>query len=99
MKWKEKYATKNVIKIQRYYNTGNGFTVGGIPSELFKPTKEATRKEFKRKINHVEKLFAIVPDSIRISQGRSDSIYINKYKIRYLKKNHLKTNAMIFKND
>ena len=96
-KWKEKYAGKNRQKIQERYITGNSYITGGIPSETFKPTKEEGRKEFKRKMKHVEKLFAIVPDSVVTNFTRTDSIYTNKYKIRFLKKNHLKTRNMIFK--
>ena len=97
MKWKENYAQKNVQKIQERYIKGSEFQTGGLPSEVFKPTKELSRKEFKRKIRQVEKLFVIVPDSIVITSAGVDSIYINRYKIRYLKKNRLKTDGMIFK--
>ena len=97
MKWKEDYAQKSIQKIQERYIKGSEFQTGGLPSEVFKPSKELSRKEFKRKIRHVEKLFVIVPDSIVVTSAGVDSIYINRHKIRYLKKNRLKTDGMILK--
>jgi hypothetical protein len=98
-KWKTTYMNKHGEILQKKYSAKNEFETTIVSGQFVaKPYKNVTRKDVKKNMQGLEKIFALLPDSISSTGKIIDSFYINKNKIAYIKKSKLQTNNIHFIN-
>lgn len=98
-KWKNRYISH---RLSRYYEgfeiSGNSiqFQTTGREKLTNKPFERMTRRDIKDDIKIMEKIFALIPDSVSTSNYTVDSFYFNKNKIAFIKRNELQSALMHF---
>lgn len=84
-KWQHKYINKHIHKLEKKYAVTNEYAFT-IPSSLFvnKLNSEISRKEVKHNVAAMERLFALIPDSIFVTPNKIDIFYNDQNKIAYI---------------
>ncbi len=97
-KWKIQYTETNAAKLKEKYAMSDEISVTLWGSEFsHKPFKDKRRRDVKKDLKALEKIFASTPDSIKInSENDIDSFYYNKNKILYIKTHALQTENIHF---
>ena len=60
-----------------------------------KTLRSSSRREVKKTVSEMEKIFALIPDSIYQNKETIDSFYFNKNKIDYIEKNDQRTKNIL----
>ena len=98
MRWKNNYVLKRVPELIRKYSKDSNLTLAAIPPIPYIPTRQASKKEFRKNFGHLEKMLALAPDSIISDNFKIDSIYININKINYIIKQKLQSKGKVLLN-
>ncbi len=90
VKWKKKYINHNLAILQEKYPVENEWEFKIDSNQfVFKPYRKLRKRDLKKNVAGWEKVFALIPDSVKSGEKITDSFYINKNKIIYIKKNKM----------
>ena len=91
-KWKKKFVDANISKFYEKYSVPPEYNFILTSNQLVdKSFRNLTRKEVKKDVVSIEKIFALIPDSVHTNNVTTDSFYTNRNKISYIKAKGLQT--------
>lgn len=90
-KWKVHYVNNKVADLLIKYSVDTEYNYT-VPIEgNLKTLRLSSRKQVKKTVSGMEKIFALIPDSICPNKLIMDSLYSNENKIYYIKKHRLQS--------